>query len=646
MKKTINILALAATLAIATPMHAQGEVDITALNNIPAVTLADALTGLMPTARIEGGKIYLRGNFSTSGASALVLVDGVEIPLDKVDPSTVESVKVLQGGSAAAIYGARASAGAVIVTTKNAGALTGSESSIRIQSFAGLNNNTHKVSVRGGNEGFSYFFGANYYGNDGVMKKSASDGDYHKAGLTGNMNARINSWLRYSMSLDYAFQSERNPSRNADASAGYASGNAHYIMMKNTLSARIIEGLELEASYAFTNDYDFLRERNLIVPGNPESVNSYAEGRFRTTDNDFDARINFERTFGGEHSVSACAGTDIQSGMHKKVGVGVGNLTDPAFSVLTIGDGKFDVKEEKARFTQIGIFANAAYSYDGRYSANLTFREDGSSKLPTKNRWNPSFAASAEWNLRKEAFFSASEDVVSKLNIRLSASSIANHGIAPAFGYYNTIAPVAGTSDFLFDRSGLGHYSTYSGAISENLRPERMNTVELGADAAFLGGRLSVSAAAYGKKVTDMLSANAIVSAMLGISAPYMNQGSATAIGGELCARWSDDACGKQLHYSVGASFDGHSNSLNSIYDPRAAFTLDASLRYKGLDAGMNIYGYENNIGIGTISAGYTFDFGPQAVVKALRLGLCARNIRLSGIKIPAAGLLNLNINF
>lgn len=646
MKKTLNILVLAAAMAVSAPMHAQSDVDITALNNIPAATLSDALSGMMPTARIEGGKIFLRGNFSTSGASALVLVDGVEIPLDKVDPSTVESIKVLQGGAAAALYGARASAGALIVTTKNSGRLSSNESVIKVQSFAGLGNNTHKVSVRGGDEGFSYFFGANYYGNDGMLKKSADKGDYHKAGLTGNMNARINSWLHYSMNLDYAFQSERNPSAKADAAAGYASGNKHYVMMKNALTARIMEGLEIEASYAFTNDYDFLRERNLIVPGDEQSRNRYAEGRFRSTDSDIDAHVSFDRTFAQKHSVSACAGTDIQMGMYKKVGVGVGNLTDPNFSVLTIGDGNFDVNEQKARFMQLGIFANAAYSFDGRYGINLSFREDASSRLPKKNRWNPSYAASLKWDIRKEAFFSVSEDVVSKLEIRLGASSIANHGITPAFGYYNAIAPVAGTNDFLFERSGLGKYSAYTIAVSENLRPERMNTVELGADAALLGGRLSISAAAYGKKVTDMLNAKAMVSAMLGSAAPYMNQGSATAIGGEISARWSDDACGKDLHYSVGASFDGHSNSLSAIYDPRAAFTLDASLRYKGLDAGIYAYGYGDNIGIGTISAGYTFDFGANAVVKALRLGLCGRNIGLSGVKIPAAGLINLNINF
>jgi TonB-linked SusC/RagA family outer membrane protein len=64
--------------------------------------------------------IRLRG-LSTIGANLgpLIIIDGViGASLDNVDPNDIESISVLKDGSAAAIYGTRASSGVILVTTK------------------------------------------------------------------------------------------------------------------------------------------------------------------------------------------------------------------------------------------------------------------------------------------------------------------------------------------------------------------------------------------------------------------------------------------------------------------------------------------------------------------------------------------------
>ena len=64
--------------------------------------------------------VRLRG-LSTLGAntSPLVVIDGViGASLQTVDPNDIESIDVLKDGSAAAIYGSRASSGVIIITTK------------------------------------------------------------------------------------------------------------------------------------------------------------------------------------------------------------------------------------------------------------------------------------------------------------------------------------------------------------------------------------------------------------------------------------------------------------------------------------------------------------------------------------------------
>lgn len=109
-----------------------GSVDVISgeqLTNRPAAKVADLLKGTSPnlniTANSRGGEPgagsnwNIRGVGSIQGSSApLVLVDGVEIDLNNVDPESIESVSVLKDASASAIYGSRAPFGVILITTK------------------------------------------------------------------------------------------------------------------------------------------------------------------------------------------------------------------------------------------------------------------------------------------------------------------------------------------------------------------------------------------------------------------------------------------------------------------------------------------------------------------------------------------------
>ena len=70
-----------------------------------------------PTA---GSNISLRGVTTlNASASPLILIDGVPGTLQTVSAQDIESIDVLKGGSAAAIYGSRASNGVILITTKS-----------------------------------------------------------------------------------------------------------------------------------------------------------------------------------------------------------------------------------------------------------------------------------------------------------------------------------------------------------------------------------------------------------------------------------------------------------------------------------------------------------------------------------------------
>nr|WP_314995904.1 TonB-dependent receptor [uncultured Prevotella sp.] len=98
------------------------------LKDRPVSSAGQMLQGQVPNLNIsfssgtpgESTKMNIRGATSiVNSGSPLVLIDGVEGDLDRVNPNDIESISVLKDAASAAIYGARAGFGVIIVTTKS-----------------------------------------------------------------------------------------------------------------------------------------------------------------------------------------------------------------------------------------------------------------------------------------------------------------------------------------------------------------------------------------------------------------------------------------------------------------------------------------------------------------------------------------------
>lgn len=625
----------------ASPVASAQSYDIKALNSLPASSLADAIAGALPWVRVDfesadpgaAPRITLRGECSASGCTPLVLVDGVEMPIELLDASTVETIEVLRDAAASAIYGARAAAGAILITTKNAGSLTKAEDSFNAAANVGAANSSlthaYKLGACGGDDGFSYFFGGNYYGTEG----------FNKVGFVANANARITPWFTYSLGLDYNYNG-----RNVEqGSYSYDNTGSHYALLRNRFTAKIIEGLEFGLSYNFSNDYTLARRRATKQDGLSDS---YAEGRRRFSESDIVAELNFDRSFSDVHHVKAAAGADIQSGADKYVIAGVAGLIDPNYSVLTIGDGRFDVGESKNNYFQCGFFARAAYEYDSRYNASLTFREDGTSRLAKSNRWAPTVAASFAWTVSEEPFFASAGENVDFLKLSYGFASVAGQHTGALFPWYGSINNNAGTSSFLFDRAGLGSYASFNYPVSGSLCSERIMTHNLALESAFLGTRLNLGVDIFARKADNMINPYALVSGTFGAPAPLMNQGSAFSAGADIALGWSDTA--GELGYRVSAMASYHSRALDSIVDPCFSMGLSAGLDWKGLDFSVSgdALGAFDEVCLRNVTAGYTFQIRNMEHLKSIRAGVAARNIHLAGMKYPMWLTSALSINF
>ena len=141
--------------------YSVSEITSEQVNTIKDHNLANALVGKVAGINITqsgtigaGSRIVIRGNNSLTGQNqALVVVDGMPINQDginsggseynniitgggisDVNPNDVESITILKGPNAAALYGARAGNGVILITTK----IGGSESKMGIT----VNSNT------------------------------------------------------------------------------------------------------------------------------------------------------------------------------------------------------------------------------------------------------------------------------------------------------------------------------------------------------------------------------------------------------------------------------------------------------------------------------------------------------------------------
>ena len=113
----------------ATVTGALTSIDNKALIKAPVADVTNILAGQMPgvaTVQETGqpgedyAKIYIRGASSLSDANStpLILVDGVERPLNTVDPNEIESLSILKDAASTAVFGVRGANGVIIVTTK------------------------------------------------------------------------------------------------------------------------------------------------------------------------------------------------------------------------------------------------------------------------------------------------------------------------------------------------------------------------------------------------------------------------------------------------------------------------------------------------------------------------------------------------
>lgn len=241
---------------------------------------------------------------------------------------------------------------------------------------------------------------------------------------------------------------------------------------------------------------------------------------------------NFVGTYAkrwGDHDFKAMVGSSLEKSEYKYFWAQRKGLLDPGKPELNLATGDQTTSSSHTWWSVAGFFGRINYSYKDRYLLELNGRYDGSSRFPSGNRFGFFPSMSAGYRISEEPFMQALKPYLSNLKIRGSWGMIGNQDVGTD-RYVSTLSTV--TDSWIID--GQQVKSTGKPTIvSSALSWEKVATLDFGVDARFFNDDLGITFDWYNRTTSDILT-TANLPSTLGASAPYENMGEIQTKGWEL----------------------------------------------------------------------------------------------------------------
>ena len=621
--------------------------------------------GSDPNARPE---LNLRGRATFSGAANLPLfvVDGAIVDVEYIydmDMNTIESVTVLKDASASALYGAKAAAGVIVITTKpiSEGAirvnysgtlrlsmpdlsdyhLLTPQQKLQYEDLAGLYkaggtamlpsfdqqhsldlrrdrvvrmiqsgtntdwlakplrtgvSHSHTVSADGGDKYVRYGLSLRYGNETGVMMQSARERlsgtfklSYNKQGkffasntLTVNRSTSqdpsYGSFSNFSKQNPYQSPYDANgellaklehdldnPLYEASLGSFNRAGSMDFL---NTTTAQywIDRNLRIDGDFSFTTrnnysrsfksplSYTFRNETDLTKKG------SMTENLGRGLSFLGKLMVSYNRTFFEKLYVTSMAGSSLESttadnSSYTSLGFYSDVLGHPNFALGYGGSARPSGSESLA--TAAGFFFNGNAIYDNRYSVDVVYRYEGSSKFGKNQRFAPFWSLGTAWNIHNEKFFEGNKNI-QLLKLRASIGYLGNISFDPyqaltTYTYNNRINYIVGAG------------SVPMAIGNPDLKWERTLSKNVGLDLTLFKNRWDLTLDAY-QKTTDNLLLDVSLAPSIGAVTARQNVGEVENNGIEFQTRVVPIQT-KDLQWSLSLNYSYNRNKVKKVSD-------------------------------------------------------------------------------
>ncbi|MDE6871661.1 MAG: SusC/RagA family TonB-linked outer membrane protein [Bacteroidales bacterium] len=267
-----------------------------------------------------------------------------------------------------------------------------------------------------------------------------------------------------------------------------------------------------------------IRDRNPYLytdPDNPYSLPISVMpvgGIYERTDNnmlgwDFRATANYSQTFAGKHILNVFGGTEINSTERHGtwfrawgIQYGMGETPNYDYNVFKRGNEEnsdyYSMTNTHVR--SAAFFANATYSYDGRYIVNGTIRYEGTNKLGKSRqaRWLPTWNVSAAWNIHEENWMRPVSYAISHLSLKASYSLTADRGPSTVTNSAVVISAANPWRPFTSVRESMLYIADLA---NTDLTYEKKKELNLGLEAGFVDNRINFGLDWYTRDNYDLI---------------------------------------------------------------------------------------------------------------------------------------------
>ncbi|MSP08618.1 MAG: TonB-dependent receptor [Chitinophagaceae bacterium] len=629
------------------------------LAQLPNTNIAQALQGTLPGIQINtnsGGaegndlSIVIRGRKSISASNGpLIVWDGIPYDggISELNPNDVESIEVLKDASAAAIYGARGSNGVIIVTSKQGKKgklnitydgsygtqsitnrpelLTGTQfydfkknrlnspnvispaeqaiydagNFVDWYSLATQNGSRsqHSISVAGGTDKVSFYFGGTFLDVDGV----AVNDRFKRYSLRPNLDIKVTPWLTIASSTQFSLQNrdglpvEFQDSRNTGGGANFFNpltapyntdgsialyAYADYPPSRNPLSSLLVKNSDNSyrvftsnsvkidmpfingLSYKLNTGVEYENTVRKTYSGRDVAAgfetNGLASNYTAVTKNlTVENIVNYSREF-GKNSINTTLLYSSQSNEFDRDqlnGQGFPNdvLTNYQMAAATL------LTPSAVYFKQnlLSQMGRLNYGFDGKYLLTLTARRDGFSGFGATKKYGIFPSAAVAWNIHKESFFK-NIAVINNLKLRASYGVNGNQAVSA----YSSLAGLS-SAPYLTGSTVLPGYVP-NGLSNEQLGWESTKSLSLGLDFGVLKNRIQGSLDYYSANTSDLLLNRAIPSVQ-GFTRILQNIGKTANTGIEL-GLTTINVQNKNFTWSTNLNLSQNNNKIVDLY--------------------------------------------------------------------------------
>lgn len=243
----------------------------------------------------------------------------------------------------------------------------------------------------------------------------------------------------------------------------------------------------------------------------------------------------FDKIFAEKHTVGALLGYSNEN--HSDRGIGVfKQFTDPDLGIpiseTVIAENSYNSNDSSSRNSLNSLFGRASYDFDNKYFGEFSFRYDGSSKFRKEIRWGFFPSATVGYNIARENFMESYNDKVGNIKLRASYGILGNQNVGN-FQYQTTFFTFQNAYGF----NNQGVTGTGYNFANADLQWEKAATFNVGVDADFFNGALSLTADYFNKVTSDILLPPQ-VPGVFGTTLPDYNAGKVGSKGWEVTATY------------------------------------------------------------------------------------------------------------